>query len=671
MAYFYCGDSRFGQSWADPDEVMRSLTPQFAIVDREKLKVHEQIALEYARREAEAKLDGFEIPRLQSTQCADLVLGILGANPVVIIVDGVDEIEEHRRHELLDALVRIRDESASVVKIFLSSRDNSNVFATLVDASMLRVQETDTRQDMELFIEHCVSTAISTRNLLDGSVSDDLRKEIKQFLLGRAGEMFLWVQLQVERLCKFKSTGSILEVLNDPLKSLTTTDNLYSDILENLVQADSLAYATAVRAFSWLLCMREPLSSTAFIDAVSSGTPDAHHLNLSELLSICSNLIVHDKQLDTLRFAHISCKEFLESKPEFDAPSAHTIATLSCIESCTHHSPLNVEGELHAERDYSLYAVMYWAQHYTAVKVPSSRQDEIFEALCQHNRNLLVSQNLLAAAVTSADAYGPVNHLKSLLERANDVEISTEIFKSVRSAEVLELLLQHEPRSAITSDIFEALADVDYYGHSLVKLLLDREPQAVPTSSVIISVLRKSKPFSFSDKDVVDLLLLLLDRNPDIQISESMLVASQHPEPLRILLSRTPGFPVRNELVKSVVSREYIGAELLKIILNHDKSLQIDQASLNACLEEGTPDCLELILENNPELSLPLELILNKLKSIQKYEKNTAFKILEVLVRLGKKQTFTPEFYRAVEEQFQLQSESDMKQLFLSLEKRD
>jgi hypothetical protein len=118
--------------------------------------VHEPITLEYARGEAEAKLDGFEVLKLRATECADLILHILGANPAVIRVDRIEEVEEHRRHELLDTVIRIRDESARVVKIFLSSRDNSNVIAGLQDASMLRVQDTDTRQDMELFVEHCV-----------------------------------------------------------------------------------------------------------------------------------------------------------------------------------------------------------------------------------------------------------------------------------------------------------------------------------------------------------------------------------------------------------------------------------------------------------------------------------------------------------------------------------
>ncbi|KAJ9273834.1 hypothetical protein DTO212C5_113 [Paecilomyces variotii] len=189
VAYFYCGDSRFGKNWADPDELMRSLTRQLAIVERENLKIHELVTLEYARREAEAKLDGFEVPKLRCAECAELILGILGANPAVIIVDGVDEIEEPRRHELLDALVRIRDESASVVKIFLSSRDNNNIFAGLPDALKIRVQDTEARDDMELYVGHCVATAISTRNLLNGSVPDQLRQELVEFLLERAGEM--------------------------------------------------------------------------------------------------------------------------------------------------------------------------------------------------------------------------------------------------------------------------------------------------------------------------------------------------------------------------------------------------------------------------------------------------------------------------------------------------
>lgn len=189
IAYFYCGDSRFGRAWADPDEIMRSLTRQFAIADRKNMKVHEQAFLEYSRREAEAKVDGFEMPKLRAGECANLLLDLLGVNPSVIIVDGVDEVEENRRYELLNALIKLRDESTSVVKIFLSSRDNSNIFAGVPNALMLRVQELDTRSDMEVYVRHCVSIAIDTGNLLNGHVPAELRDDLISFLLGRAGEM--------------------------------------------------------------------------------------------------------------------------------------------------------------------------------------------------------------------------------------------------------------------------------------------------------------------------------------------------------------------------------------------------------------------------------------------------------------------------------------------------
>jgi hypothetical protein len=129
------------------------------------------------------------VPKLRCSDCASLILDVLESNPATIVVDGVDEVAESRRHELLRSLIRIRDESPSVIKILLSSRDSSNVFAHLSDAERLRVHEDDTQQDMELYVRHCVSTAIANRNLLDGDVPEDLQKDLVSFLVNRAGEM--------------------------------------------------------------------------------------------------------------------------------------------------------------------------------------------------------------------------------------------------------------------------------------------------------------------------------------------------------------------------------------------------------------------------------------------------------------------------------------------------
>lgn len=176
-----------------------------------------------------------------------------------------------------------------------------------------------------------------------------------------------------------KSMSSVSKAVVQPPSNPAEIDILYSEILGHLKQTDFSAYETATRAFSWLLCMREPLSSVAFIDAVFNETPGRHGLNLAELLSICSNLIVYDKQLDTLRFAHASFKEFLEQEAEFNKRSIHMVATLSCIEACIKRLPITIEDEIHPDKDYNFYAVMYWAEHCSLAI--SSGDDELNKKL--------------------------------------------------------------------------------------------------------------------------------------------------------------------------------------------------------------------------------------------------------------------------------------------------
>lgn len=126
-----------------------------------------------------------------------------------------------------------------------------------------------------------------------------------------------------------------------------------------------MAYETAARAFSWLLCTYEPLSTAAFVDAVSAVENNGLKLDLQEILNVCSNLIVVDSQLDTLRFAHISFKEFLESKQEFGIPSTHLVAASGCLNSVMENNPLDIQGNPQPDMDFSLYATVYWAQHYS------------------------------------------------------------------------------------------------------------------------------------------------------------------------------------------------------------------------------------------------------------------------------------------------------------------
>lgn len=190
LAYFYCAKDTFERERSDPDEIMRSLVRQITL-DDSHVQVHEALIMDFERREAEAKVDGFDVPRLRVSECVRLMLDALGANPAVLVVDAVDEVQEDRRHELLDGLCQLTRESASVVKVFVTSRNNNNILALLPGALTIGIQRDDNKADMELFVRHHVTRAVKSRRLLNGVVSDELEEYLIQMLCAKAEEMYI------------------------------------------------------------------------------------------------------------------------------------------------------------------------------------------------------------------------------------------------------------------------------------------------------------------------------------------------------------------------------------------------------------------------------------------------------------------------------------------------
>lgn len=189
FAYFYCAKNAFELERADPDEIMRSIVRQLTFSEDAQRNVHKTLLADYERRQAEAKIDGFDVPRLRVAECIRLILDITDSNPAAIIIDAVDEAQESRRHELLDALNRITKESASVVKIFITSRDNNSIFTLLSDAPKIRIHSHDNRVDMELFVRHHITLTVQSRRLLNGNLSESLQEDMAETLLDGADEM--------------------------------------------------------------------------------------------------------------------------------------------------------------------------------------------------------------------------------------------------------------------------------------------------------------------------------------------------------------------------------------------------------------------------------------------------------------------------------------------------
>ena len=189
IAYFYCTKNSAEPERSNPDEIMRSILRQLTISHGSSSTVHETILHEYERRQAVARVDGFEITKLQAADCLKLILDTTAAHPATIIIDAVDEIQPSSRHVLLSALIQIIQDSQSVVKVFVTSRDDSNIYALLSDSVTVRIQNNRTRNDMDVFVYREVSSAIENRRMLNGVVSDNLKQELMDVLIAGAGEM--------------------------------------------------------------------------------------------------------------------------------------------------------------------------------------------------------------------------------------------------------------------------------------------------------------------------------------------------------------------------------------------------------------------------------------------------------------------------------------------------
>lgn len=124
----------------------------------------------------------FQTRRLALDEIVELILALTAENPATLIIDALDKCDPLRRHELLTALDEIVQRSASVVNVFVSSRDDSDIVCRLDESPNLYINAQDNSQDIKNFILLAVENAILHRRLLNGRVSLQMRRSIVETL---------------------------------------------------------------------------------------------------------------------------------------------------------------------------------------------------------------------------------------------------------------------------------------------------------------------------------------------------------------------------------------------------------------------------------------------------------------------------------------------------------
>ncbi|KAL8777083.1 MAG: hypothetical protein Q9194_002752 [Teloschistes cf. exilis] len=328
--YFYCTRNTAEFERGRSEAILRSLVRQMAVPGTTTTGSTAPIPAP-ARQVYEArKKDGFAAGPLTSAECVALMIQLASQRTLTtIVIDALDECDLESRAELLESLDRLVEESAGLVKILISSRNDRAITCYLEGFPNLTINANNNQTDIARFVEHEVDTIIKSKKLLWGKVSTELRKLIIETLCERADGMFRWVSLSLQNFRGLTVERAVRSRLGKLPKDLHT---LYQETYDYQIETgDEDQISIAKDAFRLLLCLVNTMTTEEFLTALTFCNEDEERLQKDDLLALCFNFVIDDQESDSFRFAHLSVREFLETKEDFNRESCHRTAAIFCL----------------------------------------------------------------------------------------------------------------------------------------------------------------------------------------------------------------------------------------------------------------------------------------------------------------------------------------------------
>ena len=186
LTYFYCTRSVTEPERSQPEQVLRSIVKQMCISPISQERTFPLVAQVYSER----KQSYFAKGPLHLEESISLIVQMTNQNLWThIFIDALDECDPETRHQLVNALSRIVQEASSVIKVFISSRDERDIVPQLRDLPNHYIKASDNTQDIRSFVYHEVERAINGKRLLGGNISENLHSIIINTLIDGAQGM--------------------------------------------------------------------------------------------------------------------------------------------------------------------------------------------------------------------------------------------------------------------------------------------------------------------------------------------------------------------------------------------------------------------------------------------------------------------------------------------------
>lgn len=135
---------------------------------------------------------------LEFQECIDFVVTLLDLHPqTTIVIDALDESDPGERWKLIDALTAIVCSSVTLVKIFISSRDDVDIKLHFQKVPNIYIDLRDNSADIARFVRREVTYSIEKSRFLRLNVTDEFKEEVITTIEGKANGMYASNTMQI------------------------------------------------------------------------------------------------------------------------------------------------------------------------------------------------------------------------------------------------------------------------------------------------------------------------------------------------------------------------------------------------------------------------------------------------------------------------------------------
>ena len=637
FAYFYCSRTTNDTSQRDPRAILLSILRQL-VSPSPDLPLKPPILSVYQREEArgsqEAQLSIEEITAL----IKDLVQNHYAR--ITLIIDALDECDIGKRAQLLDIITKLTYNPRSVVKTLVSSRNDSDIEYHFSRIENRWITEADNAADIKMFVK----TELSKR-LLSGKASHHLRERVEKELTKKADGVFRWVTLQVDALCDPECAYSERDIEYLLPRLPKTLEQTYAEIMDRIDRLLPPSREAFTNVIKLLMCAASPMSVGQVLEALAI-LSESHKVEWDEttILSMGRGLIIsEDHRLwsshrrSHFAFAHLSVREFFESRPDFNGEPAHAIAAEACLKFFLRFDRKYVEYS-----DFRQYASDYLGQH--CAMSGKKRQESRLQDLMQE---FLLPRDSNVAFARWQDSYGtflsPYKELGVLSPSGLPLfmicvygfdEFVDPAIEQSKSALFAENLHQHRPleaaaragnlvtmrlvynaassgnRSPIRAEKW-LVAAAESDNLNIWNFVLEHI-QDVPVQIAVIKAAQAQK----NGKEMV--YSLLEDPN---DIDEEMLIeilpccASFDTLDLILPKSYMPRFTER--MLEAAVLNPTLNPALVKRVLTEGQKLRVSATSILMAFQSSSKNkasVMEALLNQNPRCEISEEVVYNAVR---------------------------------------------------------